>query len=86
MAHITTPRFWAACEKLPARIRKLADRRYQLLKSNPEHHILHFKRVTDQLWSVRVGEGYRALGVEFSEGIAWFWIRAHDEYERLIGL
>ena len=34
--------------------------------------------------SVRVGIAYRALGVEDSESIVWFWIGSHVEYERLI--
>lgn len=47
---------------------------------------LHFKRVgkRQQLWSVRVGEHYRALGREKAEGIVWFWIGTHAEYDRLI--
>jgi hypothetical protein len=36
------------------------------------------------LWSVRVGRRYRALGLDKSEGVIWFWIGPHDEYERLL--
>jgi len=83
MAHVTTPRFWIAYEKLPAAIRALADKNYELLKKNPRHASLQFKRV-GEYWSVRVGRDYRALGVDSPEGIAWFWIGPHREYDALI--
>jgi hypothetical protein len=35
-------------------IRELADKNYELLKSNPRHPSLHFKKLAD-LCSVRVG-------------------------------
>jgi hypothetical protein len=83
MAHITTSRFWIAYDKLPAAIRGLADKSYELLKTNPRHPSLQFKKV-GEYWSVRVGRNYRALGIDSSEGIAWLWIGSHDEYETLI--
>ncbi len=83
MAHVTTSRFWLAYDKLPAPIRKLADKNYELLKENPRHPSLQFKKVGDY-WSVRVGSDYRALGVDSSEGIAWFWIGPHHEYDALL--
>jgi hypothetical protein len=55
-----------------------------LLKLDPRHPSLHFKR-TGVLWSVRVGEHYRALGKDVPGGVQWFWIGTHDEYDRLIG-
>jgi hypothetical protein len=83
MAHVTTPGFWTAYDRLPKTARDAADKNYALLKDNPKHHQLKFKRV-GKYWSVRAGDGYRALGVDSPEGIAWFWIGPHDAYERLI--
>ena len=83
MRHIATPRFWRAYENLPASIRALADKNYQLLKTNPRHPSLQFKRV-GPYWSVRIGRGYRALGVDSPGGMAWFWIGSHTDYEKLI--
>ena len=37
------------------------------------------------LWPVRVGEHYRALGTDVKEGIYWFWIGRHAEYDRIVG-
>ena len=35
-------------------------------------------------WSVRVGRKYRAIGIEIDEGIIWFWIGKHSEYEKIL--
>ena len=86
MTHLTLPRFWEHYRQLPAPVQELADKNYELLKADPYHASLHFKRVgpRQQLWSVRVGVHYRALGREKAEGIVWFWIGTHAEYDRLI--
>ena len=84
MRHFTTPDFWKCYEALPKHIRELADKNYALIKQNPWHPSLHLKRVS-QYWSVRVGIHYRAVGVEIEEGILWFWIGIHTEYDKLIG-
>lgn len=86
MKHLTLPRFWQHYHNLPKKVRKLADKNFQLLKSNPYHPSLHFKKVGQQnpLWSVRVGRGYRALGREKPEGILWFWIGSHAKYSQFL--
>ena len=58
----------------------LADKNFALLKSDLRHPSLHFKRI-GQLWSVRVGGRYRALGTDVEDGISWFWIGTHAEYD-----
>jgi hypothetical protein len=35
---------------------------------------------------VRAADGYRALAAEAPDGLVWFWIGPHDEYERLIAI
>jgi mRNA-degrading endonuclease RelE of RelBE toxin-antitoxin system len=86
MKHLTLPRFWNLYYQLPKDVQKLADKNYQLLKVNPLHPSLHFKKVGKhkQLWSVRVGINYRTLGTEKSEGVVWFWIGTHTEYDKLV--
>jgi len=64
-------------------VRRLADRNYELLKKNPKHPSLHFKKV-GRYWSVRVGSHYRALAVEMEDGLIWFWIGSHADYDKLI--
>jgi hypothetical protein len=82
--HRTTPQFWNRFNKLPDRAQKLARTNFELLKQNPKHPSLHFKKV-GQFWSARVGLSYRALAVEDGEDFIWVWIGDHDEYDRLIG-
>ncbi|BAZ06365.1 hypothetical protein [Calothrix sp. NIES-3974] len=81
--HFTTRRFWQCYESLPEPIKQVADGNYQLLKTDPSHPSLHFKKIGNY-WSVRAGLGHRALGIEVEHGILWFWIGTHAEYERLI--
>ena len=61
----------------------MADRSFALLKSDPRHPSLHFKRL-GELWSVRVGDRYRALGTDVRDGIYWVWIGTHAEYDKII--
>ena len=86
MKHLALPRFWRHYRQLPKEVQGLADKNFKLLKADPHHPSLHFKKLgkTKRLWSVRVGVHYRALGVEKPEGIVWFWIGTHAEYDKLL--
>ena len=86
MNYRVLPRFWKLYRQLPKETQGLADKNFDLLKSDPHHPSLHFKKVDvlRKLWSVRVGSQYRALGVEKPDGIVWFWIGTHAEYDKLI--
>ena len=84
MKHRASPRFWRAYRGLPREVRQLADRNYQLLKANPTHPSLHFKKV-GQFWSARVGLHHRALAVESDQDRVWFWIGSHADYDKLLG-
>ena len=83
MRHFASPAFWDAYEKLPVAVRELADRNYALLKRDPHHPSLHFKKV-GRFWSVRVGLRYRALATEVDGDVVWFWIGSHADYDGLI--
>ncbi len=52
-------------------------------KENPRHPSLHFKKV-GRFWSARVGLQHRALAVEVEDGLLWFWIGSHADYDRLV--
>ena len=84
MRHYASPKFWHAYENLPAAARVTADKNFGLLKADPQHPSLHLKKV-GRFWSVRAGLRYRALGVDVEDGILWFWIGSHAEYDALIG-
>lgn len=83
MKHLTSPKFWAAYDALPFQVRRLADANYALLKRDPHHPSLQFKKV-GRYWSVRVGLRYRALALEVEDGYLWFWIGSHADYDRVI--
>jgi len=82
--HQTTERFWKCYRKLPAPIHKITKKNFELLKTNPSHPSLRFKK-TGKFWSVRIGLDYRALAIEDGEDFMWVWIGTHDEYKRMIG-
>jgi hypothetical protein len=85
LRHVATPQFWRHFNALPEEVQRLARRNYLLLRQNPTHPSLHFKHVREgQYRSVRVGLQYRALGVPVPDGVLWFWIGTHAEYDRLI--
>jgi hypothetical protein len=68
LKHYASSRFWALYEALPAHVRGVADKNFALLKADPRHPSLHFKRI-GSLWSVRVGDRYRALGTDVDDGV-----------------
>lgn len=83
MRHLASAAFWDDYRRLPADVRELADSTFQLLKANPEHPSLHFKKA-GRHWSVRVGLHYRALARDVEGGLLWFWIGSHADYDHLL--
>jgi hypothetical protein len=84
MKHFAPPEFWECYDRLPEAVQRLADKNFELLKSNPQHPSLHFKKI-GRLRSARVGIQYRALAVEDGDDLVWFWIGPHGEYDRILG-
>lgn len=85
MPYQTTRDFWKMFNDLPESTQNIAKKNFELLKENPYHPSLHFKKVGGY-WSVRVGEKYRALAFEEENDFRWVWIGKHEEYERIIKL
>jgi len=46
---------------------------------------LRFKKLQahDNLWSVRINEQYRAVGVRSGDTVEWIWIGTHNEFDNL---
>ena len=82
--HYTTKKFWKCYDALLNHVQETADQCHALLKTDPSHPSLHFKRIGKKYWSVRAGLDYRSLGVEVEGGISWFWIGTHAEYDKLV--
>jgi hypothetical protein len=77
------PEFWHCLESLPPQVQKIAHKNFKLWKKNPSMKSLAFKKIKDDLWSIRAGSGFRALATFDDDSYIWFWIGPHDEYERL---
>jgi len=84
MKHFASPSFWECYGNLPSSTQELADKNYNLLRTNSNHPSLHLKKA-GRYWSVRIGRKHRALAVQVEEGLLWFWIGTHAEYDRWIG-
>ena len=74
MKHLTLPRFWRHYRQLPKEVQDLADKSFELLKADPYHPSLHFKKVgrTKQLWLVHITErwAWRNQGALCGSGLA----------------
>jgi hypothetical protein len=81
--HRATEQFWKRYHDLPSEVRERADKSFALLRSDPRHPSLQFKKV-GTLWSARVDLAHRALAVEDGEDLVWVWIGSHDEYDRIV--
>ena len=81
-----TARFERLFEELPAEVQQSAERAYALFQRDPAHPSLQFKRLRAgrQTHSIRIGLGYRALGIRIEETLVWYWIGPHAEYDRLV--
>ncbi len=71
---------------LPPDARRQAIAAYRLFLEDPFHPGLQFKRIGRRrnIWSVRVGLHYRAVGERNEDRVLWYWIGTHAEYDRLL--
>ena len=48
--------------------------------------IVGFRRVhpTRPIYSARISNSYRALGVRDGDEVIWFWIGSHADYDHLL--
>jgi hypothetical protein len=77
--------FLDCLRRVPEDVRRKARKNYRLWLDNPQHPSLGFKPIgATGIWSVRVGIGWRALGLVADDTITWFWIGSHADYDTLI--
>ena len=88
MIHRAGGVFWQHYRALPADIQARADKQFALLKANPQHPSLQFKKLGErrgrEIWSARVTLHYRALAVKLEDAYIWYWIGEHGNYDLLI--
>jgi len=82
MRHKTTREFRDLYNGLPNRVKELANKSFNLLKNDPLHPSLRFKKI-GKVWSIRVSAEYRALAFKDGDDFIWFWIGTHEEYNQI---
>jgi len=82
----TTSQFRKAFVTLPKPVQQQARDAYRQFKQDTWHPSLRFKQVhpTLPIYSARVSKSYRAVGVRNADGIVWFWIGTHTDYDKLL--
>jgi mRNA-degrading endonuclease RelE of RelBE toxin-antitoxin system len=82
----TTRRFWRLFADLASDVQRDAKRAYRIFQENPGHPGLQFKKLAgyDDIYSARIGLGYRALATVKGDRVVWFWIGSHGDYDRLV--
>ncbi|MFN0071073.1 MAG: hypothetical protein ACKVVP_06235 [Chloroflexota bacterium] len=85
ISHITE-QYLNHFRRVPRHIQEQARSAYRLWQQNPQHPSLRFKRVhtAEPIYSVRVGRGWRVLGLREGDSMYWFWIGSHAEYDQLL--
>jgi hypothetical protein len=79
------PAFWRAYLPLAPAVKARAREAYRLFAQNPDHPSLRFKKLQarNDVWSVRINDQYRAVGVRNGDIIEWIWIGTHNEFDNL---
>jgi hypothetical protein len=87
MNSATLPSFWELYGRLDRNLRAKAKKAYHLWSKDPFHPSLRFKCINreENVWSVRLTRGFRALGIMEGDTVTWFWVGGHDEYEKFFG-
>jgi len=76
-------RFWELCGELPVDVQRLADKQYNLFRTDPFHPSLRLKPVGD-VWTVRIGRSHRVIGYREDNAFYWSWIGSHEAYNTLL--
>ena len=78
----TTERFRKSFDDLPKKIKEDAKKVFKSWKSNPHQKSFKFKKIHDKenIYSVRIGISWRALGIKENNTVNWFWIVSHSDY------
>ena len=86
MTSHTTEAFRELLANLPKQVRDRARIAYRQFLADPRHRSLQFKKVhpTRPIYSARVTDDYRVVGLVDGNDIVCFWIGKHEAYERLL--
>jgi len=79
-----TREFRDCFSRLPETAQRQARKAYRLFRDDPHHPSLRFKRLLDEIWSVRISLEYHAVGRRDGATIVWFWIGSHANYDEIL--
>jgi hypothetical protein len=76
--------FWRRFNALPLQVQQLARNAFALWLKDPFYPSIRFKKLREEMWSVRIGDHCRATGYFLtSDTFVWTWIGTHEEYNKL---
>lgn len=77
--------FWRAYDRIAPPIKVRAKAAWKFFARDPDHPSLCFKKLLahGNLWSVRINEQNRAVGIRSGDTIERIWIGAHNEFDNL---
>lgn len=80
------PSFRRDFARLPPRIQRRTRKAYAQFVTDPSYSGLEFKRLGTRhpLWSIRITDSYRAVGVRQLDRVTWFFVGTHAEYDKLL--
>jgi hypothetical protein len=78
--------FWKHYGVLPDKVKQKAKKAYKAWLNNPFDEKLKFKKLYEnkEVYSIRIGFCWRALGLKHRDDIYWFWIGSHEQYNKSI--
>jgi hypothetical protein len=82
----TTDKFRKAFRNLPVPVQNKARKAFKLWRQDPGNPLLHYKQVHQikPVYSIRIGLGWRAVGLKAENQMIWFWVGSHGHYDKLI--
>jgi hypothetical protein len=81
---VASRNFWNLYHALPARVREEAKEAFRLFRQNAAHPGLSFERLRcdPESWSVRITQGFRAVGWKRQDTMVWYWIGSHADFDK----
>ncbi len=81
-----TDKFRKAFRNLPVPIQRKARKAFHRWREDPDNPLLHFKPIypSKPVYSIRIGLGWRAVGLKAENHLIRLWIGSHADYDNLI--
>ena len=80
--------FLVLLPSIAGRCARRSRQEFRIVEAGPAAPFVTFEEggrvLVGAFWSARVSLRYRALARDREEGLVWFWIGCHTDYERLL--